>query len=232
MQLGISLAASGNVQAGPGHPPSSSELTQALENAQFGVSSDRITAAITMLQRRKAKLSGRMDAELYLQRLFLELLNELGMREDTIDVVRGPGGGEIVYYNLGKFSQVISDYEQIHFNSVPNDLYPAFAKFLHFQAPDYYPEGWEDAGYARPDAVQVMTVHQAKGMQWPVVFVPCLRRNRFPSRVQGGRQVWHVIPEQIVPNASRYKGSVEDERRLFYVALTRSERSAASTKRK
>jgi superfamily I DNA/RNA helicase len=30
-------------------------------------------------------------------------------------------------------------------------------------------------------------VHQAKGLQWPVVFVPQLVRNRFPSR-GGGRR--------------------------------------------
>jgi DNA helicase II / ATP-dependent DNA helicase PcrA len=207
-----------------GRALTSAEMVQALQNAQLGVSSTRIAAAIAWLNDKKAKLGLRMYAELYLQRLFLDFLNELEIREDAIDAVRGSGGGEIVYYNLGKFSQVISDYEQIHFNSAPSDLYPAFARFLYFQAPDYYPEGWEDAGYARPDGVQVMTVHQAKGMQWPVVFVPCLRRNRFPSRAQGGRQVWHVIPDTIVPNASRYKGSVDDERRLFYVALTRAER--------
>ena len=47
----------------------------------------------------------------------------------------------------------------------------------------------------RPDAVQVITVHQAKGMRWPTVFVPCLRQNRFPSNRHGGRTVWHVIPD-------------------------------------
>jgi len=137
---------------------------------------------------------------------------------------RSPGRGEIVFYNLGKFSQVISDYEQIHFHSSPAELYSAFAAFLCYQAPAYYPEGWQDAGYSRPDAIQVITVHQAKGMQWPAVFVPCLRRNRFPSKRQGGRSVWHIIPESCVVNADRYKGTEDDERRLFYVALTRAEK--------
>jgi len=39
-----------------------------------------------------------------------------------------------------------------------------------------------DVGYATPDAVTLTTVHQAKGMQWPAVFIPCLRKNRFPSK--------------------------------------------------
>src|SRR5262249_52444466 len=129
-----------------------------------------------------------------------------------------------VYYNLGKFSQVISDYEQIHFQSDPARKYEGFALFLIHQAPGYYPEGWQDAGYIRPDAVQVMTVHQAKGMQWPVVFVPCLQRNRFPAAGVGGKNRWHVIPRAAVRNADRYDGGVADERRLFYVALTRAQK--------
>jgi DNA helicase-2/ATP-dependent DNA helicase PcrA len=76
----------------------------------------------------------------------------------------------------------------------------------------------------RPDAIQIMTVHKAKGMQWPAVFTPALRRNRFPSRRMGGRSVWHIIPETAVDNVDRYKGTEEDERRLFYVALTRAEK--------
>ena len=38
---------------------------------------------------------------------------------------------------------------------------------------DAYPEGWQDNQYANPDAVRIMTVHQAKGMEWPVVFFAC-----------------------------------------------------------
>ena len=213
-----------NFDPNGGTPISASALGDVLGQSRMGLSSIQIANGIKFLEARKLKLGDHMDAELYLQRLFLDLLEALEIREQSIDEVHGPGSGEIVYYNLGKFSQVISDYEQIHFNTVPANLYLAFANFLNYQAPDYYPEGWEDIAYARPDAVQVMTVHQAKGMQWPSVFIPCLRRNRFPSRAQGGRSVWHVITATLVPNSSRYRGSVEDERRLFYVALTRAEK--------
>lgn len=213
-----------DVNPSGGKPITSTALSNTLAQARMGLTAMQVSNGIKFLVARKSKLGTLMDAELYLQRVFLDFLDALALREHSIDKAHGPGTGEIVYYNLGKFSQVISDYEQIHFNTVPANLYPAFANFLYHQAPDYYPEGWEDVAYARPDAVQVMTVHQAKGMQWPAVFVPCLRRNRFPSRAQGGRTVWHVIPDSLVPNATRYKGSVEDERRLFYVALTRAEK--------
>lgn len=155
-----------------------------------------------------------------LQRVFLSFLEDCGAREERV----ANGRGEIAFYNLGKFTQVITDFETINYHSRPVSLYDAFANFLQFQAEDAYPEGWQDNQYANPDAVRIMTVHQAKGMQWPVVFVPALLRNRFPSKKQGGRSVWHLIPRSGVKDQVRYEGTIEDERRLFYVAMTRSQK--------
>lgn len=201
------------------------DIQLALNTAGLGLTEATIEAGIALLNERKVLFDKGMDAELYLQRVYLDFLAAIDLREETIDAdATVSRTGEIVYYNLGKFSNVISDFEQINFHTNPIDLYPQFANFLYYQAPGYYPEGWEDKGAGRPDAVQIMTVHKAKGMQWPAVFIPCLRRNRFPSRRQGGRSVWHVIPEEAVANVDRYKGTVEDERRLFYVALTRAEK--------
>src|SRR5260370_7460629 len=155
-----------------------------------------------------------------IQKVFLNFLDDCRAREEQV----GNDRGEIAFYNLGKFTQVISDFETIHYHSKPVDLYAAFASFLEFQAEDAYPEGWQDNQYANPDAIRIMTVHQAKGMQWPVVFVPALIKNRFPSKAQGGRSVWHILPAGAIPNQARYRGTIEDERRLFYVAVTRSQK--------
>ena len=91
-------------------------------------------------------------------------------------------------------------------------------------AQDYYDDADDDGGYARPHAVSISTVHQAKGMQWPVVFVPCLRRNRFPSKRHGGLRLDHVVPPEAIPDFDRYLGQETDERRLFYVAVTRAQK--------
>lgn len=155
-----------------------------------------------------------------LQRQFLRFLETARLREERVAGSRG----EVVFYNLGKFSQVISDFEEIHFHSRPSEKYRSFASFLEFGAEDAYPEGWQDNQYANPDAVRILTVHQAKGMQWPVVFVPQMLRNRFPARKIGGRSVWHLLPREAIERQARYEGSVEDERRLFYVAMTRSQK--------
>ena len=53
-----------------------------------------------------------------------------------------------------KFSEVISDFEQINFQSAPKAKYEAFAGYLRHQAADVYPEGWLEARYVTPDAVQ------------------------------------------------------------------------------
>ena len=136
-----------------------------------------------------------------------------------------PGArGEVVFYNLGKFSQAISDFESIHFHSNPVDKYTTFAGFLRHHAEHAYPEGWQDSAYATPDAVQIMTVHQAKGLQWPAVFIPQLVRNRFPNRAIGGRTAWHLLPAKAFEKGQRYRGGIEDERRLFYVAVTRAQK--------
>ncbi len=131
---------------------------------------------------------------------------------------------ELVFYQLGKFSQAISDFEEIYFNTEPAQKYESFANWLEYQAPDYYAESDADVGYATPDAVTLTTVHQAKGMQWPAVFVPCLRKNRFPSKRHGGLGLFHVIPDAAIADADRYRGTVEDETRLFYVAVTRAQK--------
>jgi DNA helicase-2/ATP-dependent DNA helicase PcrA len=195
--------------------------------ANLGLSPEKIKSAIDKLDQRKTSWAGKWRRSVYsIQRTYLAFLEEIGLREDGIPEDGGGhrAHGEIVYYNLGKFSQLISDYETINFNLDPDSLYRGFAGFLRYQAADYYPEGWEGAGFAVPDAVQVMTVHQAKGMEFPVVFIPNLLRNRFPSKKQGGRKWSHVIPTSAVIGAVRYDGCEEDERRLFYVALTRSKK--------
>ena len=162
-----------------------------------------------------------------IQRLYLDFLEALEMREDGMsgDASRG----ELAFYQLGKFSQVISDYEQIYFTTEPKAKYEGFAKWLEYQAPGYYADADADVGYATPDAVTIATVHQAKGLQWPAVFLPALRKNRFPSRVMGGVTLRHVIPDDAIDYPARYRGTVEDETRLLYVAVTRAQKYLYAT---
>jgi DNA helicase-2/ATP-dependent DNA helicase PcrA len=183
---------------------------------------ERWCAAVEILERGRDFDRGDRWGIYNIQRVYLDFLEALELREESVP--GQAGRGELVFYQLGKFSQVISNFEQIYFNSAPAEKYDSFVKWLEHQAPDYYADSDADVGYANPDAVTLSTVHQAKGMQWPAVFIPCMRRNRFPSKRQGGLSVFHIIPENAVADAARYRGTVEDEARLFYVAITRAQK--------
>jgi DNA helicase-2/ATP-dependent DNA helicase PcrA len=203
-------------------------LRNAWLSSNVGVKAARLDFAIDRLQEAKDDLKGSDQKRwgLYsLQRQYLNFLENAELREEIVpDGADDIDRGEVVLYNLGKFSQLISDFEQIHFHSKPQDKYESFAGFLEYQAEDAYPEGWQDNQYANPDAVRIMTIHQAKGMEWPAVFIPALLRNRFPAAGIGGRSVWHLIPKDGIQGQPRFNGGIEDERRLFYVAMTRSQK--------
>ncbi len=94
-----------------------------------------------------------------------------------------------------------------------------FADYLGFYAQSDYEDFSGEPDFDL-DAVTVSTVHAAKGLEWPVVFVPCLSAQRFPSSKTGNAQDW-MIPRSLFP-AGRYEGTDADERRLFYVAMTRA----------
>ena len=85
-----------------------------------------------------------------IQRHFQSFLEDAGLLEEKIAGLRNRG--EVVLYNLGKFSQLISDFETIHHKSKSKDKYDNFANFLQYRAESYYPEGSADHAYARPNA--------------------------------------------------------------------------------
>jgi DNA helicase II / ATP-dependent DNA helicase PcrA len=85
-------------------------------------------------------------------------------------------------------------------------------------------EAGDDPPTADPDpdvdAVHVMTVHKAKGLEFPVVFLPGLAADRFPARSRREPLPLPVeLVDEVLPEGD---GHVQEERRLFYVAMTRA----------
>src|SRR5690606_21251533 len=62
------------------------------------------------------------------------------------------------------------------------------------------------------DRVALMTIHLAKGLEFPTVFVVGMEEDLFPSAM-----------------SVNTRSELEEERRLFYVALTRAEHQAYLT---
>jgi DNA helicase-2/ATP-dependent DNA helicase PcrA len=74
--------------------------------------------------------------------------------------------------------------------------------------------------WVEEDKVNLLTVHSAKGLEFPVVFLVNLVEARFPTRE---RQEQIPIPEalikEILPAGDYHR---QEERRLFYVGMTRA----------
>jgi len=129
-----------------------------------------------------------------------------------------------VMANLGRFNNLLTDYETANrFGGVQpkweTDLQDLCWFMNSYGLLAYEEQPSDDIRWV--DAVQVMTIHQAKGLEWPVVFLFALTKSRFPPRAVGRPQNWCGIPRKLF-DAARYEGSEEDERRLFYVAITRA----------
>jgi len=188
----------------------------------------KVKSAVDWLKKQKPSIDTYYESFI-LQRIYLTFLERSGIREDVFqndpdNAVSGYTSEEVIFYNLGMFSQIIDDFETIHFKSNPLRKLYNFLNFLRYVAEDYYPEGWLNNAYKTPNAVRIMTVYQAKGLEFPVVFVPGLNKNYLPTNQPTGKQVWKFIDKTLIQNSERYFPETEGERRLMYVAVTRSKK--------
>lgn len=71
-----------------------------------------------------------------------------------------------------------------------------------------------------PDVVSIMTVHGAKGLEFPFVFVVNLVEQRFPAQARGGGLTFPpgLLKDEDWSSEDHHR----EERRLFYVAITRA----------
>lgn len=130
---------------------------------------------------------------------------------------------EEVWRDLGVFSGIILDIEKVFVSIDSSYRYQTILNFLQNVAETGYDTSQVEL-MSRPDAVTISTVHKMKGLEYPVVFLVDIVEQRFPGR-NSNYNGW--LPKYLIQNAlSRglYQGNNAGESRLFYTALTRSER--------
>ena len=154
---------------------------------------------------------------------FLALIDALGeeaaeqpLAEQIDVVVRGSGlrelfqkdssdRGESRLENLDELINAARHFEQEWEGDEDMDVLTAFLSHAALEAGEGQADAWEDC-------VQLMTLHSAKGLEYPVVFLTGLEEGLFPHRMSA------EDPDRL-----------EEERRLCYVGLTRARQHAVMT---
>lgn len=138
----------------------------------------------------------RSEGDLYA--IVERIIRQTGLLADLQSDSTGEGKARLE--NIKELLGGIDEYVR---TSLEADVQPTLASYLSEVAlmTDQDTAGDDD------DAVTLMTIHASKGLEFPHVFILGLEEDLFPS---------------MMSNVGR---ELEEERRLFYVALTRAERS-------
>ncbi len=142
------------------------------------------------------------------------LIERLSNSQETRDAQR--------IQNLAKLFGIVERFSQV----ARYDRVRWFVDYLDalIEAGDNPPVGdatWET------DAVHVLTIHQAKGLEFPIVFLVGLVSGRFPST---HRRDPIPLPDPLVKDlVGSDDFHTQEERRLFYVGLTRAKEAVYLT---
>lgn len=149
-----------------------------------------------------------------------DYLGGLGFQEIYHEILSAMGAeifdfGDVINYNLSTLSRAVSDYESV-WQRLKASQIKWFFNFIWAYGKSHY----SDTQHQDPsmiNAVRVMTIHKAKGLEFSAVFIP-----RFVKRRK--RPMSSTFVDSNLFCVKRYEGDEEDERRLYFTALTRSEK--------
>lgn len=122
--------------------------------------------------------------------------------------------------NINKFFELVKTYEK---DNPESNIYE-YVDFLNYSIEIGESPLVDQVDMEELNAVNIMTVHGSKGLEFPVVFLVNLVAQRFPSR---NRPDAIPIPEELIKETMPYEISdgelnIQEERRLFYVGATRA----------
>jgi len=117
--------------------------------------------------------------------------------------------------NIAKFFNNVRDFELV----AKEDRVISFVNYLNLliEAGDDPPTAEADLD---TDAVNILTIHKAKGLEFRVVFLVSLVQGRFPwPRRSQSIELPDALIKEVLPTGDFH---LQEERRLFYVGMTRA----------
>lgn len=127
--------------------------------------------------------------------------------------------------DLAGICTILDDYDEIYGDYQLSARITGLLRFLGTQAPQEYKYHNFREGSSDEDAVQLITVHKSKGLEFHTIFLPRLNHREFPVSKMGGKKYYHVLGGVFEENKAKYDSDIEDERKLFYVAITRAKQN-------
>lgn len=143
--------------------------------------------------------------------ILYDYLNEVGIYKKIIK-----DSEDIKAKNIAKFFDKIKNFEENNSKSGITEIVDYIDLLMEVgESPNVTDGDWQEN-----NAVNILTVHSSKGLEFPVVFLVNLVGERFPGRE---RHEQIPIPEELIKEVLP-KGDyhIQEERRLFYVGMTRA----------
>lgn len=119
--------------------------------------------------------------------------------------------------NISKFFDKLKTYEVDH----PNARFEEVIDWIELSSELGESPLAADTDWQEDDSVNILTVHSSKGLEFPNVFMVNLVSERFPSRNQS--EPLPIPVELIKEKLPQGDFHMQEERRLFYVGMTRAQ---------
>lgn len=199
-----------------------SELITGKDFKKVGINDKEDLSKLKRLNQLKNEFSRKNKSIL---ELFYEILDISGYLKWLIE--EGSPKSQEKIFNLAKLSSILHKYELMNRNPKIKD----FMWYLYLLPGSLQ---YDEEVLDNPYSVKILTVHQAKGLEFPVVFVCSVIKNRFPGRKKKEKSLIPIPENLLFKFKNRDVASLTEdvlihdefdmeERRLFYVAMTRAQ---------